>query len=76
MRSWKKAKQVSPSTNVIIISAFGSIDEAVEAMKEGATDFLRKENLREELLIRVEKALEHQELTKRMFCSPSRTGHF
>ncbi len=60
----KKAKQVSPSTNVIIISAFGSIDEAVEAMKEGATDFLRKENLREELLIRVEKALEHQELTK------------
>ncbi|MBI5182040.1 MAG: sigma-54-dependent Fis family transcriptional regulator [Nitrospirae bacterium] len=60
----KKAKQVSPSTNVIIISAFGSIDEAVEAMKEGATDFLRKENLREELIIRVEKALEHQEISR------------
>ena len=48
----------------MIISAFGSIEDAVEAMKEGATDFLRKENIREELLIRVEKAIEHQKLSK------------
>lgn len=60
----KKAREKNPSSIVMIISAFGSIEDAVEAMKEGATDFLRKENIREELLIRVEKALEHQKLSK------------
>ncbi len=60
----KKAKEKNPSSIVMIISAFGSIEDAVEAMKEGATDFLRKENIREELLIRVEKAIEHQKLSK------------
>ncbi|MFZ3065053.1 MAG: sigma-54 dependent transcriptional regulator [Nitrospirota bacterium] len=60
----KKAREKNPSSIVMIISAFGSIEDAVEAMKEGATDFLRKENIREELLIRVEKAIEHQKLSK------------
>ncbi len=60
----KKAREKNPSSIVMIISAFGSIEDAVEAMKEGATDFLRKENIREELLIRVEKAIEHQKISK------------
>jgi two-component system response regulator PilR (NtrC family) len=38
----RKAKSVSPETTVIIISAFATAETAVEAMKEGAYDYLPK----------------------------------
>jgi two-component system response regulator PilR (NtrC family) len=38
----KKAKQVSPDTMVVMISAFANADTAVEAMKEGAYDYIPK----------------------------------
>jgi two-component system response regulator PilR (NtrC family) len=38
----KKAKQVSPDTMVVMISAFATADTAVEAMKEGAYDYIPK----------------------------------
>lgn len=38
----KEMRHRDPATRVIMITAFGTIDLAVEAMKAGATDFLRK----------------------------------
>ncbi len=47
---------------VIVMTAFGSIDEAVQAMKDGAYDFLQKPVDSNHLLIIVERALEQERL--------------
>src|SRR5580698_5875012 len=38
----REAKKVEPTLPVILVTAYGSVDEAVTAMKEGAYDFLQK----------------------------------
>src|SRR5512145_2320514 len=38
----KAARAVNPETNVIVMTAYGNIETAVEAMKEGAADYLTK----------------------------------
>ncbi|MDG3582845.1 sigma-54-dependent transcriptional regulator [Galbibacter pacificus] len=38
----KKIKQLSPATDVILITAYGDIDLAVRSLKEGASDFIVK----------------------------------
>src|SRR5690606_11882397 len=38
----KKIKQLSPSTCVVLITAYGDIDLAVRSLKEGASDFIMK----------------------------------
>ena len=45
----KKARAVRPDTPVIVITAYGTVDVAVEAMKEGAVDFIQKPFSFEEL---------------------------
>ncbi len=54
-------KTVSHS-EVIVITAYGTVDEAVEAMKEGAYDFITKPIKPVLLMSTVEKALEHHSL--------------
>jgi len=51
-------KKQSPDTLVIIITAFGTVDKAVEAMKLGAYDYITKPFNRDELKLVVRKALE------------------
>jgi two-component system NtrC family response regulator len=58
MQLLKKVKQRSPETLVIIITAFGTVDIAVEAMKAGAYDYITKPFNRDELRLTVAKALE------------------
>lgn len=50
-------KECSTETLVIIITAFGSVDMAVEAMKAGAYDYITKPFNRDEMLLTVDKAL-------------------
>src|SRR5258708_24129505 len=45
----RKARELSPPAVVIVITAFGSIETAVEAMKNGAFDYLEKPFKVEEL---------------------------
>jgi two-component system NtrC family response regulator len=51
-------------TPVLVISAYGTIDTAVEAMKAGALDFVLKPFGRDQLRVMVSKALEHRRLTR------------
>ena len=54
----KEIKQQSPDTPVIIITAYGTIDSAVEATKRGASGYITKPITRERLLHLTRKALE------------------
>ena len=47
---------------VVMMTAFGSVSEAVAAMKKGAADYLTKPFEREELLLVLDKALRHRRL--------------
>lgn len=51
-------RQQNPHTPVIVITAFGSVETAVEAMKAGAADFVTKPFSLDHLLTVVQKALE------------------
>jgi DNA-binding NtrC family response regulator len=48
-----KIKELNPSTEVLMISAYGTVEDAVKAMQIGATDFLTKPFSPDELRIRV-----------------------
>ena len=58
----RAAKAISPDVAVILLTAFGTVEEAVKAMKEGAYDFLTKPFRREQLLKLIDKALERRSL--------------
>ena len=57
-------KREIPDVTVVMMTAYGSIDTAVEAIKNGAYDFITKPFDRDELVIRLEKALERSTLLK------------
>jgi DNA-binding NtrC family response regulator len=50
-------KAADPSLPVVILTAFGSVENAVDAMKRGAADYLTKPISRDDLLRTVEKTL-------------------
>ena len=54
----KTAKTLHPSTAIILMTAFGSVSTAVEAMKSGAFDYVQKPFEIEEMEVKIEKALE------------------
>jgi DNA-binding NtrC family response regulator len=60
----KSVKERSPETLVVIITAFGTVDVAVEAMKAGAYDYITKPFNRDELKLTVRKALQFSGLTE------------
>ena len=62
----KTAKRVAPQTEVVILTAFGSIGSAVEAVKLGAFDYLAKPFEPEELVLVVRKALERCALLREL----------
>jgi DNA-binding NtrC family response regulator len=58
----RAARAADPDIPVIVMTAYGSIDEAVQAMKDGAHDFLQKPVDSNHLLLLVERALEQARL--------------
>ncbi|MBU1713354.1 MAG: sigma-54 dependent transcriptional regulator [Proteobacteria bacterium] len=58
----ERVKEEYPGTIVIIITAYGSIDTAVEAMKKGAADYLLKPFKPEQLSLVMEKVLNQKKL--------------
>jgi Nif-specific regulatory protein len=58
----RTARSLQPNAAVILMTAFGSIHTAVEAMKIGAFDFVQKPFEIEEMELKIEKALELRNL--------------
>ncbi|MBI5410269.1 MAG: sigma-54-dependent Fis family transcriptional regulator [Nitrospirae bacterium] len=64
MELLKNAKDISPDTEVVIVTAFGTPESAVEAMKLGAHDYIQKPFQMDEIRLVVKNALEKQKLRK------------
>ncbi len=58
----KAARAIRPDVEVVLMTAYGTVETAVAAMKDGAYDFITKPLKRHNLLKTVEKALEKQAL--------------
>ncbi|MBI5663569.1 MAG: sigma-54-dependent Fis family transcriptional regulator [Nitrospirae bacterium] len=67
-------KDKFPETEVIIITGFGSISSAIEAMKKGAYDYITKPFDLDELTHRVRKILEQKDLKKENIALKSYLG--
>ena len=60
----EKIKEISPDIPIIMMTAYASVDTAVQAMRSGAYDYLTKPLDIDELKILVAKALRHHQLEK------------
>jgi two-component system NtrC family response regulator len=58
----EKLQQLYPGLPVIIMTAFGTVEKAVSAMKKGAFDYILKPFKNDEILVTITKALEHRHL--------------
>ena len=56
----KKVKENDPDVSVVMITAYGSIPSAIEAMKSGAYEYLLKPFDPDELMVLIEKIMHHQ----------------
>lgn len=75
----ERAKEINPDMPVVMMTAFASIESAVEAMKRGAYDYIVKPFLNEEIKLTIKKAIEQkkiidenialkQQISQRMAC--------
>ena len=62
MEALRAVKELNPDIVVIIMTAFGSIDQAVQAVKDGAYDYINKPFKIDEMLLTIEKALDERRL--------------
>jgi DNA-binding NtrC family response regulator len=57
-----KLKQADDQLPVVLMTAYGTVDDAVKAMKQGAFDFVQKPFEGDQLVMVVQRAVEHREL--------------
>ncbi len=60
----KQIREIDPDIPVIVITAFGTVQNAVEAMKLGALDYITKPFTTEEIDVKINKALKARKLTQ------------
>lgn len=60
----REARRVDPTLPFILVTAYGSVEEAVTAMKEGAFDFIQKPVDLDHLKLLLERATKQQELLR------------
>lgn len=58
----KELKKIDPSAVIIIITAYASVESAIEAMKTGAFDYIKKPFKHDELLLTIQRAISHKKL--------------
>ena len=58
----KKLKKIDPNAVIIIITAYASVESAIEAMKIGAFDYIQKPFKHDELLLTIQRAISHKKL--------------
>ncbi|NUP12553.1 MAG: sigma-54-dependent Fis family transcriptional regulator [Polyangiaceae bacterium] len=59
----RAVKEAQMNTEVIVMTAYGTIESAVEAMRLGAFDYIQKPFTEEELLVKVQRAIEKRQLS-------------
>src|SRR5271170_799366 len=59
-------KEAQPLTEVIVMTAYGTIESAVEAMRLGAFDYIQKPFSEQELLVKVERANHNRQLSSQV----------
>ncbi len=60
----RRCKKINPESVVILITAYSSIDSAIEAIRGGALDYIRKPFRMEELILRLNEALDRIKIKK------------
>lgn len=60
----RRAKEAQPESTIIMMSAYGTLDTAVEAMKLGAYDYISKPFKPDEIILTLKKAEEREKLRK------------
>jgi len=58
----KEAQKISPETSVVMMTAFASVGSAVEAMRSGASDYITKPFINDEIRLTVKRILQGREL--------------
>jgi DNA-binding NtrC family response regulator len=59
-----QACQIDPQLPFIFLTAYGTVDSAIEAMRKGALDYITKPFRQEQILLTVEKAMKFRRLQK------------
>ena len=59
-----KVRKVSPHTAVIMMTAFGSIESAIQVLKSGAYDYIVKPIIFDEVLVKVKKIMDIQKISR------------
>lgn len=60
----QRMRDSSPETPVVLLTAFGSLDTAIQAMKQGAFDYITKPVDLEELALVMDRAVQHHQLVR------------
>ena len=58
----KEAQKLSPETSVVMMTAFASVGSAVEAMRSGASDYITKPFINDEIRLTIRRILQSREL--------------
>ena len=56
------AMQINPQSMVVIITAYGSLNTAIAALRKGASDYILKPIEFDELLVKIKRLIEHRKL--------------
>lgn len=62
MQVLRELRREDPGAVVMIVTGYATLEMAVEAMREGAFDYISKPFKKDELLLKVRRALEHEQL--------------
>ena len=62
----RRLRELRVDSAFIVMTGFGTVDTAVEAMKLGAVDFVQKPFFRDELLMRVRSAADRRQLARQV----------
>ena len=62
----RHVKEAAPTTEVLVMTAYGTIESAVEAMRAGAYDYIQKPFAEDELLVKIDRAIEKRKLAGAM----------
>ena len=71
----KEIKSKDPNQAVIIMTAFGTVDTAIEAMKLGAFDYLQKPFSTEELILKLDRLMNYRDIVEENQALRKELGH-